>query len=59
MRLVKSNGRVLEVREVGEESHRILAVAAPLPIIVDRVMSDEEARALWREIVQSGLYRVV
>lgn len=60
MRWVKSNGERLEVREVGdvafvlEPSGRV-----PLPILLDVVLPDDEARGLLRGLLDTGNYKRV
>jgi hypothetical protein len=55
VRWVRSNGRTLEVREVSEPDMRLRATSAPLPIF-DQVMSDDEARAVLRDLLAAGHY---
>lgn len=58
MKLVRSNGRELSVRDAGPVIFRLRARAAPLPL-VDGVLSDPEAKDLLRDLLASGLYEKV
>ena len=55
MKLVRSNGKELTVRDAGPVIFRLRAAASPLPL-KDDVMEDADAKALLRELLASGLY---
>ncbi len=56
MKLVRSNGRALEVRDVGEIVFRLVARGrAPLPI-VDAIEDDAAARERLKALISSGFY---
>ena len=58
MKLLRSNGRELTIRECGPVIYRLRAPGfyAPLPL-ADRVMEDEEAREYIRALIERGIYR--
>jgi hypothetical protein len=54
MKLVRSNGRALEVRDVGEVLYSLSAEAGiPLPIL-DNIMDENAARDLLRQLRATG-----
>lgn len=58
MKLTRSNGRELTVRDVGPVLVRLVAAAAPRPI-VDAVEDDAAACERLRTLIATGLYRRV
>lgn len=61
MKHVFSNGKTLEVREIGEVIFRmeLRDENMPLPIIAKEIQSDEEARALLKNLKETGYYTAV
>jgi hypothetical protein len=53
MKLVRSNGRALEVREVGEVIFRLAALRGPIKCNGSFVLDDGEARELCRELAKA------
>ncbi len=56
MRLISSNGRTLEVREVGPVIYRLHAGTVPIKLHGKFVMDDDAARELLRGLLELGLY---
>jgi hypothetical protein len=58
MKLVVSNGRVLEVRDAGAVVYRVRQRAGGPPIKVNGkfLMDDEEARGVLRELLEAKCY---
>lgn len=58
VKLLIGNGRVLDVRDVGDTIMQIKARTGGPPIKVNGrlVMSDDDARALLKELLSSGWY---
>ena len=49
MKYIHSNGRKLEVRDIGEVIYKLEADSIPLPIIQE-IMSDEKAREMVKKL---------
>jgi hypothetical protein len=56
LKLIRSNGRELEVREVGPAIFRLHARNVPIKLNGWRIVGDEEARSIVREQLATGLY---
>ena len=56
MKLIKSNGKELEIRTVGPVIYRIRAGAVPIKVNGWQILEDDEARQLVTELNQTGLY---
>lgn len=58
MKRIKSNGLVFEVYEHQEPLFKMEAdkKSYPLPLIYEQVVSDEEARAICKKLIDSGFY---
>lgn len=56
MRLISSNGRTLEIREIGPVSLRLTASTQPLPLMINVVADDAAARACVRALMAAGVY---
>lgn len=58
MKWVRSNGRTLTVREVGPVEYELTLTGNAVPIpIVDQIMTDDQARAKVRELLNFKLYK--
>ena len=57
MKLLRSNGLVLEVRDCGDVIFRMKRVECPLPCL-DVILNDVEARVKLKELLASNLYAV-
>lgn len=57
MKLVRSNGLVLEVRDCSAVIFRMVKVDYPLPVI-DSILEDAQARTKLKELMGANLYRV-
>jgi hypothetical protein len=57
VKLLHSNGRTLEVRDVGPPLYRLRAGAAPLKHNGWSVVEDSEARAILRAYLAEGAVR--
>lgn len=58
MKLIRSNGKELTVRDVGPVIFRLHVIAgsrAPLPL-EDKIVPEEEARSYLRDLLASGHY---
>jgi len=51
MKLIKSNGRRLEVRDVGEVVYELISNGVPIKLSGTILMTDDEARVLVRELI--------
>lgn len=56
MKLVISNGKELIIRDVGNVIFRLTADKVPIGKHGYHIISDNEARKLLRELIDSGLY---
>ncbi len=56
MKLIYSNGALLEVRDLGPVVFRLRAGRVPLKYNGYRILEDEAARDLLRELLATGLY---
>lgn len=56
MKLVYSNGRVLEVRDAGPVLMRLRAGTCPIRFNGYHLLEDEAAREQLRDLLASGLY---
>ncbi len=56
MKYVECDGRHIEVRDVGEVIFRLTTSGIPIKAHGTRLMKDDDARALLRELIDSGLY---
>ena len=56
MKLIHSSGAILEVRDLGPVVFRLRAVTAPIKINGYRILEDDAARGLLRELLAYGLY---
>lgn len=56
MKLIRSTGLVLEVRDVGPVIFRLTAGAVPIKANGYAVVEDDEARDRLRDLMRSGLY---
>lgn len=56
MKLVKCDGKVLEVRDCGPVIYRLLASAVPIKVNGWQLMTDDEARKLLEELRDLKLY---
>jgi hypothetical protein len=54
MKLLRCDGRLLEVRDVGPVIFRLAATAVPLKLHGWRLMEDAEARELIRSLKEAG-----
>lgn len=55
MKWIKSNGKKLEVRDVGPVLYEMVPRLHPLPIL-DKVLEDSEARELLQSLQRTGAY---
>ena len=56
MKLIHSNGAVLEVRDVSPVIFRLRAGRVPIKVNGYRIVEDGAARELLRELLATGLY---
>lgn len=56
MKLLRCDGRVLEVRDVGPVLLRVRAREIPVKGDPWRIVEDDEARRAVREVLATGLY---
>jgi hypothetical protein len=56
MKLVKCDGKTLEVRDVGPVLYRLMASAVPIKVNGWHLMTDDEARQLLEELRDLKLY---
>ncbi len=56
VKLIHSNGAVLEVRDLGPVVFRLRAVTVPIKVNGYRMVEDDAARDLLRELLACGLY---
>jgi hypothetical protein len=54
MKLLRCNGRELEVRDVGPVVCRLAAGAAPIKLHGWHLLDNDAARALLRDLVEAG-----
>lgn len=58
MKLVRSDGRELTVRDVGPVIYRLLhAPGIPTPIVASEIMEDDAARELCHDLAALGIYQ--
>lgn len=58
MKLLRSNGRVLEVYDIGPILMRISTINLPLKENGLHILDDDQAREKVRELIDSNLYDV-
>ena len=58
MKLIKSNGRILEIYDIGPLRMRITKINLPIKENGWQMVEDDIARARIREIIDSDLYDV-
>ncbi len=56
MKLIHSNGAILEVRDLGPVVFRLRAATVPIKVNGYRMIEDDAARGLLRELLACGLY---
>jgi len=56
MKLVYGNGKLLEVRDVGPVIFRLTADRVPIKVNGHRLVEDDDARELLRELLATGSY---
>lgn len=56
MKQIFSNGKTFEVRDIGEVVFSLQAGNTPLPIITKEIYSDEEARAICKDLLGKSIY---
>jgi hypothetical protein len=56
MKFVVCNGKMFEVRNVGEIVFKLTSRGAPIKAHGTRLMSDEDARQLCRDLLDLKLY---
>ena len=56
MKLIHSNGKLLEVRDVGPVVFRLRAGEIPIKVNGHHLMEDDAARDLLRELLATGWY---
>lgn len=56
MKLIHSNGALLEVRDVSPVIFRLRAGRVPIKLNGHRIVEDDEARGLLKELLALGLY---
>jgi hypothetical protein len=54
MKLIRCNGRELEVRDVGPVVYRLAASAVPIKLHGWRILEDDAARELLRQVQEAG-----
>lgn len=58
MKLIVSNGKTLEVRDVGEPIMTVVADKIPVKYNGTQILHEDKARAIVRELIDCGLYEI-